>query len=327
MKSKLGIAFPPCSDVNQTNFSINHLNILGLNNTRINVEWNLRQPTKNTYDWSALSNRLSLFKSANKKVLITIDMKSLPQWWISLSVSDKIIEFKKFCNKLLTLYSGQIAYIQFGNEWNWEVESFLPEPKDQLFIDMTNVLYQEVKSFEGLKPLVSLGSIAIGGLRIISYVAGSISNVQFEKGLLFSAQDIINLNNNKDIYIQKIKNIIKNVNFDIIDLHLYDDYFNWKVYLQDYKNLINQCNKNSENIIVSEFGGPHPTLEFVDEKNAKYKLNLYLSVLNEINPDLYLYFKMIQSVASPLVEHPDSFLIDSFLKTNERYDVIKNYNC
>ncbi len=98
----LGVAFPPSASKDQRQFSIEHMNQLTIRWLRINQDWKFREPKNNQFNWQPLEDRLLDYKAANKNIMLTIDMKGLPQWWLSLPTdSARILEFEQFCTALL----------------------------------------------------------------------------------------------------------------------------------------------------------------------------------------------------------------------------------
>ncbi len=324
-----GVAFPPNGTAEYRIFSIEQMDALNLDWYRINQSWADREPIDDSFNWAPLTNRLNDFRTAGKKVLITLDLKGLPDWWFALADNaTRVSKFSAYCSALLAEYAGQIELIQFGNEWNWEIDTYLPaDDADQLYIDMANALYAAVQArSEADRPKVVLGSVSIDALRFISYAAGNIENVYFSQGTAYTDAELADYAANKSTYLKRLEKIVGTTNFDYVDLHLYDEYWNWSQYLADYQDLIAATGKTPEDYsyIASEFGGPEPDLEPSDADTARQRLVQYIQTLDGMGINIALYFKLVEGGGDG-VSHPNSYLIDSSLTPNSRYQVMEDF--
>ena len=323
-----GVAFPPNATEEYRAFSIEHMNTLHFDWYRINQSWADREPDDDSFNWAPLTSRLSDFRAAGKKVLLTLDLKGLPDWWAALADdATRVSKFSEFCSALLAEYAGQIELIQFGNEWNWEIDAFLTtaDNPDQLYIDMANALYAAVQArSEADRPQVVLGSVSIDALRFLSYAAGNIENVYFAQGAVYTDVELADYAANKTAYLKRLNHIVGTINCDYVDLHLYDEYWNWPQYLADYQDLIAAAGKIPERYlyIASEFGGPEPDLEPGDAGTARQRLIQYVQTLDGMGIEIALYFKLVEDGGDG-VSHPNSYLINSSLTPNSRYQVME----
>lgn len=119
----------------------------------------------------------------------------------------------------------------------------------------------------------------------------------------------------------RIDSVLKYAQYDMLDLHLYDDSEQWDEYYYNFKDTI------TKPIIVSEFGGPNMNLEPYSESYQANKLDQYIKKLDSIEISEIYYFKLVEGSANPA--HSTSGLIDdSTLMPKLAYSVIKSFtNC
>ncbi len=323
----IGIAFPPTGNQEELEFTQTHLEVLSMDRIRIGQAWKLREPENDNFYWVPLERRLDYFSSKGIEVFLTLDIKDFPDWMAGFSPSWRQVQFQEYVSILLTNYGNQIDYIQFGNEWNWEVESYLNADFGE-FIAFSNILYSEVQSLPaGDRPMVSLGSIAIGGLRFIAIYQGKMDNVYFEGEAIYTEDEINEILANGDDANTILEEVLGQCNFDMIDIHLYDDYWNWDIYKQAYSDALLNTGKNPDDyiFIASEFGGPHPEIEGTDPYLQAERVVSYVHTLDEINIRDAYFFKLVESTGDNLPVHPNSYLIDASLKSNFAYEVMRRF--
>jgi hypothetical protein len=226
----------------------------------------------------------------------------------------------------LQLYGSTIAYIQLGNEWNWELDEYF-YGNDELYIRLSNILFVvlEAMTIEN-PPRVLLGSLSIGGLRAVAFASGSLDNVTFPKGDLYSQEDISRADALASTMIPRMEEILGQVNYHGVDLHLYDDYWNWPIYMEELQNLSNQTGKDTQEYfyVASEFGGPHPELEDDTQAFRAIRVNEYVHALDHLPLQWALFFKLVED-PGPGVAHPNSFLLDQELRETLSYEMLRRF--
>ena len=172
------------------------------------------------------------------------------------------------------------------------------------------------------RPIVVLGSISIGGLRALAFNQDRIENVYFDKEKLYSSDDISQYEPMIIKTSERTSKILKECKYDIIDIHLYDDYWNW----HHYVNAINHISDEVDiPIIVSEFGGPDPDMEPQDDKYRANQLYYYVKTLEDINIEIAYYFKLHEHTSRDTIFHPYSYLIDRDGNTTETYETLRKF--
>ena len=77
------------------------------------------------------------------EVFITLEMKDMPAWLESLGDGEREAEFREYVTAFLGRYGDDVEFIQFGNEWNWEIDRYF-NGDDAEFIRFANLLYAQV---------------------------------------------------------------------------------------------------------------------------------------------------------------------------------------
>ncbi len=321
----LGLSFVPDSNTEQQNFTATHLSTLNISRVRFAQSWHLREPTNNDFNWAPLASRLDFYDSNNVEVLLTLDIKEFPAWTTALDSTQLTNEFNQYVNALLTNFGSRIAYIQLGNEWNWEIDTYLNGDED-LFIALNNIVYDNVMSLSVTnRPVVVLGSISIGGLQALAFNQSRITNIYFGQTPLYTQLEIDASAASVQTTAIRVQEIMSNCSFEMLDLHFYDEYWNWPIYQAACLQVLSNVNKTSSNYqvtIVSEFGGPHPDLEGYDYSLKAERLISYVQTLDTMSVKNAYYFKLVQE-SSPMIAHPNSFLIDSGLHKTFSYEVLR----
>ncbi len=105
-----------------------------------------------------------------------------------------------------------------------------------------------------------------------------------------------------DTAVRRIRHGLSNARFDAIDLHLYDDPQNWGVYIEAFRQIIG----DDVEVIVSEFGGPHPSIkEMRVEEQAKLLVESIVALAEQGIRSAY-FFKLVEG---PKYPHPISGLM------------------
>jgi hypothetical protein len=320
----LGMAFPPDADGSQRSFSRARLAELNIKHVRIIQNWSLREPVDDAFNWQPLEDRLQWYAAQGISVLVTLDLEEFPDWTDSLAQAEKTVEFGEFVSSLLALYGDRIDVLQVGNEWNWETDTYLAGDTS-FYIALNNAAYNAVQAAPpDHRPVFALGSLSIGGLRSVAFHLGLITNVWFDGTPLYSQDEITAVHPAIEAAYARVINVLSGCSFQAVDLHFYDEYWNWSLYCQAIDTCLENAGKSSSayEVIASEFGGPQPELEGTSRTLQADRVVSYIHTLDDIGVSRAYFFKLVEGGEA---DHPNSFLIDSSLNTTEAYEVMRRF--
>jgi len=312
--------------VEQRDFTVERLNTLSIDRIRIGQAWELREPARDEFNWEPLDARIDRFRDEGIDLFITLEMKNMPAWLEGLTADEREVEFREYVAAFLQRYGADVEFIQFGNEWNWEIDAYL-HGDDGEFTNLANLLYSEVMQLPAsARPTVVLGSVAIGGLRGLAFALTELENVFFDGVPLYGEEELAAADQAEPEALERYRNIVGAVNFEAVDLHIYDDYWNWDIYRNSFETLLSQAGKDMADyrVLASEFGGPHPDLESLDEGYKADRLVAYVQTLDEIGFEIAYYFKLVEEEGADIA-HPNSFLIDTDLKRMPAFEVMRRF--
>lgn len=309
---KLGISFPPITNIEQQNFSQTHLSELNVKLIRSGEDWSLRETTQGTYNWGPLETRMNWINENSYSLLLTIQSNG-PDWACDPSLQNELscvftdsVAFRKYIDTLLIRYGNSIDKIQFGNEWhseNWYIGS----AKD--FIRANNTIWESVQENASHIDVV-LGGFASGTMTVLAACYGYIDSVLMPDAAnyydLATIQAYCNDPDNIKI-LHKQDSILRFCHYDIIDMHLYDDVQLWPLYYH----IMDSITSSLYPIIVSEMGGPNLINEqpYSDEFQAQ-RLYQYIKCVDSLNISEAYFFKLVDGGnATPY--HQESGLIDN----------------
>ncbi len=324
----LGVAFPPSASADERAFTTSRLDALCAPHVRFGQRWVLREPERDRWVWGPLDDRLSGFAAAGVQVFLTLELKGMPGWLAALSPEEREAEFRQYVRALLERAGSRLAAVQFGNEWNWEVDRYLGGDTDA-FVRLAAVLSQEVGRLpEAERPDVVLGSLSIDGLRALAFAQGRIDNVVFDGQPLYSDDQLAEARAASAELQARYRAVFGGVEADAVDLHLYDDVWNWPLYREAVEQSLREVGKRPEDVafVVSEFGGPHPTLEPGGEAFRAERVRQYVSALGEMDIDRAYYFKLVEEPGADIA-HPNSFLVAADGESTEAFDAFANVSC
>lgn len=321
---KLGLSFPPVQEEKHRAFTAEHLNRLGIDRIRFAVAWEHIEPAKGKFKWAAFDKRIKFIGGNNLSLLLTVQSNG-PSWACSGRKNKKSCvyrnedDFKAFVEALLSRYSNKIDKIQFGNEWpsRWW---YIGEADD--YVRLNNILYDAVKKFSP-KTKVVLGGISIGQLRGLAACEGSIDSIFDDQGKTYRKKDLLEYcQSDKSAELrQRVDYVFKRAQYDIVDIHLYDDPENWHIYYNTIRAMA-----LGKPIIVSEFGGPNIFVEdYSDAYHAK-RVGDYLATLKNMDIEEAYYFQLVEPKTK--VAHSRSGLISApnELKEKPAYKVLAEFN-
>ncbi len=327
VKSNLvGISFPPVKTERELEFTFSKFKDLGINKVRFETKWAFREPKKGEFNWSPLDRRIDFFNKVGISMFLTVDATG-PDWACKENnektcTYKDLDDFRNFVGELSKRYSNKIDKIQFGNEW----DNVFVGTKEE-FVEYSNIFYKEFKKNSPETKVV------LGGLTRSSFLYEDIC--LNNKKLNFSNLDIVNDLSDKELFDQ-VKNeicverkekmertykdvlyVLKNIKYDLVDLHLYDDAENWNLAVE---NLIKKINKP---LIVSEFGGPNPEFEKYSDEYQVERVKKYIEVVKSLPIEEAYYFKLLDSANS---YHDKSGLIkEGGKKHKPAYDIFKKF--
>jgi hypothetical protein len=320
INSEIGISFPPVADSFQRDFAKTHLDSLGIKKIRFAENWSFREPTPGNYNWSPLDDRISWAIANDYEVLLTIQSNG-PAWACGLQNPQSCVfndnnEFKTYIDSLLLRYPNQIDKIQFGNEWQ---SDFWYVGNAQEFVDANNILYNSVQTNSPTTKVV-LGGFTTISLRFLAGCNGYVDSFYDDDAVFYDSTFLADncLTTAIVEVANRIDSVLKYAQYDIIDLHLYDDSEQWDEYYSNFSDTI------SKPIIVSEFGGPNMNLEPYSEAYQAERLYQYIKKLDSIGISEIYYFKLVEGTANPA--HSTSGLIeDTTLLPKPAYSIIKSF--
>jgi hypothetical protein len=319
----LGISFPPVNGAEQYQLTFDSMSELSMDRMRMDVHWSYIEPTQGNRDWLSLANRLNILTTQGHKVFLTIDLKSFPTWFGSLDATAQQNSLRTFVQEMLNNYKHQISYLQFGNEWNWEVKDHFNGNLTQ-FIALGDIVYHETVSYDAPRPEVVLASLSTAGLSALAISQDRITNVYFNEVPLYTQAEIDGLD--KPGYLLQVNEVFGGIRFESIDLHLYADYWNWGIYLDALGQALTAAGKsNIYPIIASEFGGVHPVMESLDQITQADRIVSYIHTLDNLNIRDAYFFKLVENPVHD-TEFWNSYLIEyNGLKKTIGYEVLRRF--
>lgn len=319
-----GMSFPPYSNSEQIDFTISQLKKMAVDRIRIAIDWRNREPEQGKFYWDPMDYRMNSARDNNISVFLTIG-SLCPDWARLTSGNDGacIMDEKAlqtFIEEILLRYD-YIDKIQFGNEWeSGSVESgtaYTDENSIEKFVIYNNILYDAVQR---LSPDTR---VVLGGLTrtypIIEYFVqnGSYPNftgLKLANGAsieyLEKRTDKMKVNYDNKGIKKNIEYVFEHAEYDILDIHLYDDPANWPEYLTVLP--------HDKPILVSEFGGPNSEFENTSPFYQAEKMTYYIDAIEQLPIIEAYYFKLVESDTS---YHRDSGLYYNNLRAKPARNV------
>jgi len=313
----VGMSFPPYSNSDHIDFTISELKKLAINRIRIAIDWRNREPEQGSFYWDPMDLRMNTARENNILVFLTIG--SLCPDWARLSYGSdgaSIIDenaFKIFIEEILVRYDF-IDKIQFGNEWESgtteEGTTYTNHNSIEKFVIYNNILYDAVQR---LSPDTK---VVLGGLTrtypIVEYFVQNgnypdFTGIKLANGAtikyLETRIDKIKIAYDSKGIKQNIEYVFEHADYDILDIHLYDDPTNWPEYLTVLP--------DDKPILVSEFGGPNSEFENTSPSYQAEKMQSYIDSIEQLPIIEAYYFKLVDSDTS---YHKDSGLFYNNLR-------------
>lgn len=332
-KPLLGIAYPPVGNKAEIRETIAAMKDLGLSCVRIGCDWSLREPRKDRYYWDPLEERLRAFADAGISVLLTLETHAWPGWLPKKGKKrddpQTLLEFREYVRDLLDIYGSIIFRIQVGNEWNWEIDDFF-DGSEQAYIAYANILADEVRRYRNKTgaagPTIVLGSFSARAA--LAYDRGLVSEIRIEGRSVYLDQvrKYAALPPAERMYA-RVRTVISAAEFEMLDVHFYDDYPDWALHLQAFLDTVREISGPAPvPVLVSEFGGPYPVDLYPEfgtpspELLAR-RLPEYVRTLQSIGIAEAYFFRLRQGY-SP-IPHADSYLVDRQGGRTPAYEAMK----
>ncbi|MFH1761990.1 MAG: T9SS type A sorting domain-containing protein, partial [bacterium] len=326
---EVGISFPPVTNAEQRVFAKSHLDSLGIKIIRFSEEWKNREPVQGVFNWKSLDDRIDWAETNGYSILLTVQSNG-PDYACdtnqqndnSCVISDTSA-FRQYADTLLKRYSNRISKIQFGNEMI-SPDFFAGKISD--FIMASNILYESTKKYSPQTEFV-LGGIATGTLRRFSacriteffpfYAGGSWGSITTTGQRDSYCTENWVQEDNRDV-----QTLLLYANYDIVDLHLYDDPENWHHFISVIKKVV-----PDKPIIASEFGGPNLAAAIYSDSLHSEQLYQYINKLDSLEIMEAYYFKLVEKDDGSM--HAKSGLITlATLEIKPGYQIFKAFqNC
>ncbi len=279
---KLGLSFPPVSNAQGRDLTRQHMVALNMSLLRFGEDWTLREPTKGTFAWGGLDDRMQFVQDNNLSLWLTIQSQG-PPWACDPLLTNKkscvytdLAAFRNYVNKVLKRHGNKIAKIQFGNEWQGE---WWYAGTAEQFVASHNVVYSAAR-LHAPEAKVVLGGFSIGALRGLAACEGLMPSPP--------GKDCASAEGKQ--FLGRIRTVLQKAKYDAIDIHLYDDPENWQFYHDAVVK-----NAPGVPILISEFGGPNVLTEpYTDEYHGK-RVQVYLDKIAMMPVAEAYYFTLVEN--------------------------------
>lgn len=322
---KLGLSYPPMRDAAQLAFTAQHLEALDVRLVRYEERWENREPAPGRFHWAPLDARMAFVRTHGLSLLLNI-RTSGPDWAVGprrnaeSAVCTNAPAFSNFVSTLVLRYRGDLAKLQFGNEWQGE-HWYIGSAADYVY--WQNLFYDTVKAHAPEIPVV-LGGLSVGSLRALAVLDGRLPSYRNEQGRLLTAAQLQRLRQSPRMTAlnQRVQTVLSQARYDILDLHLYDDVEHWPLFVAAAK-----ARAPLKPIIVSEFGGPNPTWETYSDAYQAERLDAYVQMLTTLGISEAYYFTLVRpQAATSTAPHQQSTLIGTDLQPKPAYEVFRKHS-
>lgn len=277
----IGISFPRVTSKRQQEKTIKHLKELSIDKVKIEAHWTFIEQEKGLYSFENLDSRINMFLEHDIEVFLMVSYY-LPDIYSTKEEDeirlDYMAEFESFVTALVSRYKDDISKIQFGNEWDNPKNGYQNSADD--YIAISNVFYDIVKDINSDIDVV-LGGMTTGYLYYILFTEygmtidpknrkiGDIDEI-IERFIDQMSESI------KDGHDRKIMRILSETNYDIADLHLYDNAELFDELIAIFSSMIDSP------ILVSEYGAPNPDYEGYTKRYHRDRIKIILETIDNL---------------------------------------------
>lgn len=312
----LWVWFPPMRNIDEINQSIANINNVWTKDIRISELWNLREAQKDVYNWDALDARINSFYNNGTKILLMIEA-TWPDWlnstW-SHTEAATLTEFREYVNLLLTRYGDKLEWIGYWNEWNWIIDEDFQWNVDA-YVSYANIIYDEVKKLPtSTRPWVVLWPYS--WLPYVAYDQWLISDYKMEwQDVLVNLVSAYKQLPYEERASRLVEEVLSKAKYDVLNIHLYDTYYQWKEYVQAFQNINFQIKWKKFPIVVTEFWWPYPQhlyniLWIPSQELIATRLMSQVSTIAQID-DIKVAYLFKLTAGKRDIAHPDSYLFGS----------------
>lgn len=233
---RLGLGFPPKKTDHYYLFPK-----CGFGLVRLNVRWQLREPTRGSYQWAGLDARVRALQDLGMDVMLTLESSSEwgtkpTKYTAANQVPARMSDWTEFVTRLVEHYDGDgvqdmkglkrpVKYYQFANEWpaKRNRSGGWTGTIDEL-IEYLNASYDAVKAADPKAPVI-LGGIASIGLDVMVLAAGE-GHYTARPSYSPEAKQILTVDSVKRDprsrqMVDDRERVLRNARYDMVDLHLY----------------------------------------------------------------------------------------------------------
>lgn len=314
----VGLSFPPIRNASELEFTLAQMQALNMSLVRIGTDWAYREVDKGSYYWDPLDERINTLHENGHLIMFTIP-SSGPDWACGEITEKETCVFREeqafraYVTALITRYKGKIDKIQFGNEW--DNTTWYPGTAAD-YVRFNNIVYDVVKDISPETTVVLGGLTAAYSVYVTACKNGetlSFEALDLKNGADISA-DIERIVCSRDDLEERVRYVIGEARYDMVDLHLYDDSENWPLYTDTLRQLTDKP------LVVSEFGGPSSAFEYYSQEYHAQRLEQYLLTIEDLPIEEAYYFTLVDN---PTTYHSHSGLFTFARWKKEAFDVMQ----
>lgn len=336
---RVAISFPslgnqqiPEVGMTATEFSLMHMNALGVVVFRSSENWSFREPVDLGDDppglvWDVLDQRMDdlvgpVGQPSGLMFFMTVQSTG-PDWRCVVPGDPCVFNdnsvFAAYVDALVDRHGDRLHKLQFGNEM-LSPDFYSGTPAQ--YVASMNAFYAAV---DGRLPVV-LGGFSTGVLRRFTAChLGEVFPVYTRDGWLTTPEDFATYCAQTWVQVenQGVLDILASASYDEIDLHLYDDPENWGRLHAAIRGIV-----PDKPIIVTEFGGPHAGIDdnAADGAHHGELVQSYIDALLPLDIEEAYFFKLVER--GDVSPHTYSGLISAYpeLAVKPSYGVVQSFN-
>jgi hypothetical protein len=249
----LGLSFPPLSDDRDRELLAEHLPALGVEITRFDAPWALREPARDEYSWAPMDTRMAFIAEQGLVPVVTFPADG-PEWIRQGISTDKQNErsaaftaeanqeFATFVTDFVVRYAerhpGLIDFVQFGNEW---VSDYWYAGSAAEFRATLETFAAAARAADPNLTIL-LGGFSVGQAASLAAVDGTVDEFWDSDGSTVTAGMVVAMLDQQqadldaglieETFISRVETVLASDAYDWLDVHLYDQPELWDEYYQ-----------------------------------------------------------------------------------------------